>query len=696
MSTSTRFFGAVALCLLLGGCSYEPQFEQLSCTVDQDCAPGARCEAKVCVAAPDNADVDRPDVGSPDIGPQPDDSIPLIPARVEVEPALAEVSVGQTLSLVATVFDASANVLEDLDVTWSSSDDAIATVDQTGTVTAVALGSVQVRATLDDLFGAAEITVVAPAASVVVDPDMLTLGQGVSAQLTATALDANGEEVPDREAIWTSSAPDTVEVDEDGMITALVVGTATVTAEIDGLSASASITVEDNPVTNITIQPDEPVIAVQQIQTFEAVLTDDNGDIVDPRNRTISWSLSNMSVATLISGSEASARRVHGMRPGNVTLAVEVDNGATTVNTVHEIEVRLLLEQVSAGELHTCGVTPDRIAMCWGSNADGRLGTGGSASDQGTPTIVQGSALFREVHAGRALTCGLGLNGAVSCWGASGLTGASDGSSSDVPRPIDGGRTYAALAVGREHACAIDAAAGDVWCWGRGGDGQLGHSDTNDANAPVQVQFTPAGKPVALALGHNHSCVLTDTPQVWCWGRGEAGALGHGSDGDSDVPVAVSSALTFESIAAGRQFTCARTDTDEVHCWGTNASGQLGIGDLGVGSQNTPAMLSGVSMSAIALGEDHGCGLDASNGEVKCWGTPANFRLGNDNDTVQVAAPQATSGSMLGAAITAGDQHSCAIDLDSKPYCWGSNGSGRGGTNASDPLQVPSLVWSAP
>ena len=218
---------------------------------------------------------------------------------------------------------------------------------------------------------------------------------------------------------------------------------------------------------------------------------------------------------------------------------------------------------------------------------------------------------------------------------------------------------------------------------------------TTASNAPVLVDFTPPGNPVSLALGDEHSCVLTDTPKIWCWGRGQGGALGNGDSGDEDTPVEVMSAENFVEIGAGRQLSCARTAGDAVYCWGANMDGQLGIGDLGMMTANTPQLLPGVSFSNLGIGLAHCCGLDAANGEVQCWGNPGDYRLGNADDQNIADAPVVNAANLQALDVSSGSNFSCAIGMDNRPYCWGDNTAGRSGTSANDPIQMPELVWPA-
>lgn len=84
-----------------------------------------------------------------------------------------------------------------------------------------------------------------------------------------------------------------------------------------------------------------------------------------------------------------------------------------------------------------------------------------------------------------------------------------------------------------------------VYAWGRGEDGQLGLGDTSDQYKPVVVDILKDKSVVQIACGSGHTVVLTDEGQVFTWGRGDDGRLGHGDNGWKYVPRVVEALLPY-------------------------------------------------------------------------------------------------------------------------------------------------------
>lgn len=201
---------------------------------------------------------------------------------------------------------------------------------------------------------------------------------------------------------------------------------------------------------------------------------------------------------------------------------------------------------VSAGQYHTCAIRPDGTMQCWGMNTSGQLGATTTAQCGPTmatraacspqPVTLESDLRFKAVAAGGDHTCGLTTDGEAYCWGMNrvGQLGAPTSTEQSTPVAVEGGRRYDELASGMDFTCARTA-EGTVWCWGSNGSGQIGVADSTDHPTPVQVTLpAPA---LSIGAGTAHACAVVQGPRIFCWGAGIEGQLGNGRRADSRIPV---------------------------------------------------------------------------------------------------------------------------------------------------------------
>ncbi|HEX3867653.1 MAG TPA: hypothetical protein VHV78_12910, partial [Gemmatimonadaceae bacterium] len=168
---------------------------------------------------------------------------------------------------------------------------------------------------------------------------------------------------------------------------------------------------------------------------------------------------------------------------------------------------------LSAGAAHTCGLTLDGSAFCWGSNSSGQLGDGTSIN-KGGPTVVSGGFKFQSIGTGNGWTCGLS-GGSAYCWGA--------GTNAKIPVAYTGVPAFSSMSVGAAHACALTS-DGSAYCWGDNSGGQLGDSTTTSRTAPTPVVTDLKFK--SISAGSQHTCAITTDGFVACWGTNVAGEIG--------------------------------------------------------------------------------------------------------------------------------------------------------------------------
>ncbi|MGQ0800042.1 MAG: RCC1 domain-containing protein [Pseudomarimonas sp.] len=342
------------------------------------------------------------------------------------------------------------------------------------------------------------------------------------------------------------------------------------------------------------------------------------------------------------------------------------------------------VQQIGAGENHSCALTAAGGVKCWGANYSGQLGDG-SNTDRTLPVDVPGlTSDVREIAVGHRHTCAVTTAGAVKCWGFNFFGQLGDGSSQDRLSAVDTvglGSGVEQIAAGGRHTCALRT--GDVVnCWGANGHFQL----ANDGDENSQLTPTPviglSGSVTAMDLGGDHSCVLLGDGTVKCWGRNDVGQLGNGDNARSGRPVDVVGLLPgVKAIAIGQEHGCALQADSTLRCWGLNFSGQLGDGGSTQSfAPRATAQLPG-PMQAVSVGEEHSCAL-ANSGAVLCWGLNFFGQLG-DGTQIQRLLPVAVSGLNAGvSAIAIGGFHGCALRAGGVS-CWGANAFGQLGNGSS-------------
>src|ERR1051326_3380139 len=216
-------------------------------------------------------------------------------------------------------------------------------------------------------------------------------------------------------------------------------------------------------------------------------------------------------------------------------------------------------------------------------------------------------------------------SGGVKCWGLS----TNINRSTPVDLKDSNGVDLSGIAqisVGDFHTCALTTSGG-IKCWGTNNRGQLGDGTSTDRTTPVDVigLTSPVGQ---ITAGVEHTCALTTSGAVKCWGYNFYGQLGVSDNTDRSTPVDVKdfSGVNLSGVAqirAGGNHTCAVTTAGGAKCWGLNQFGA--VGDGSTTNRNTAYDVkdsSGVNLSGVVQigpGQSHTCGL-TTNGGDQCWG----------------------------------------------------------------------------
>jgi alpha-tubulin suppressor-like RCC1 family protein len=287
--------------------------------------------------------------------------------------------------------------------------------------------------------------------------------------------------------------------------------------------------------------------------------------------------------------------------------------------------------------------------------------------------------------------CAVRDNGDVDCWGDNFFGMLGNGELVEAytltetkPQKVVGLPPATQVSVGYVHTCALTRAGG-VYCWGYGGDGELGNGGTQSSAAAVPVKGLEAGISF-LSVGEEKSCAVKSADgSVWCWGESlyfPSPTSSCPGSPDTCVPAQVTGLTTrATSVSVGFDAACAVLEGGGVECWGGTFEGELGDGSLESGSLTPVPVMNLTNATAVSVGYGFVCAL-TGGGAVDCWGYVGNIGLSPTGNLI----PVGVSGLSNVSAIAAGQTDVCALEQGGKVVCLGLGGDGQlgiGPTNVS-------------
>lgn len=251
----------------------------------------------------------------------------------------------------------------------------------------------------------------------------------------------------------------------------------------------------------------------------------------------------------------------------------------------------------------------------------GGLSFGFIAAGSASPTLIV-----------NAETCGISTAGSVYCWGGS----VQSDTAQTHPRLIETPTPLVALFIGGFGRLGLDA-GGTVW--------QFWWAAATEHEQVADFRFE------AIAVGKEHACGLDAAGSVYCWGNnGLGGQLGNGTVTGVFRPTQVVSSAAFVQISASSYHTCGvRTDMS-LTCWGMDDERQLGLGRRGSQEctaagftdrcEPSPALVTGATQRwrSVTAGGNHTCAI-SDVGFLYCWGRNRSFQAGGEDDTRPVEVP---------------------------------------------------------
>ncbi|XP_071722519.1 ultraviolet-B receptor UVR8-like [Rutidosis leptorrhynchoides] len=307
---------------------------------------------------------------------------------------------------------------------------------------------------------------------------------------------------------------------------------------------------------------------------------------------------------------------------------------------------RLLL--ISAGASHSVALLSGNVVCSWGRGEDGQLGHG-DAEDRLTPTHL--SALD--------------------------------------------GLDIISVTCGADHTIAYSQSSPEVYSWGWGDFGRLGHGNSSDLFTPQPIKALQGLRIKQIACGDSHCLAVTMEGEVLSWGRNQNGQLGLGTSEDSPVPQKIQSfqGVPIKMVAAGAEHTAAVTEDGNLYGWGWGRYGNLGLGDRNDRSIPEKVFAENVEkMVMVACGWRHTISV-SNTGKLYTYGWSKYGQLGHGDfeDHLVPHKLEALQGSFI-AQISGGWRHTMALTSDGKLYGWGWNKFGQVGVgdyvDHCSPVQV--------
>uniref|UniRef100_A0A8C1RPW7 E3 ubiquitin-protein ligase HERC1 n=1 Tax=Cyprinus carpio TaxID=7962 RepID=A0A8C1RPW7_CYPCA len=345
----------------------------------------------------------------------------------------------------------------------------------------------------------------------------------------------------------------------------------------------------------------------------------------------------------------------------------------------------ILIKCIEAGQYCTFSVSADGAVKACGKGSYGRLGLGDS-NNQSMPKklVLEPPRTMRKVSSSKGSdghTLAVTAEGEVFSWGDGdyGKLGHGNSATQKYPKIIQGpllGKVVVCVSAGYRHSAAVTN-DGELYTWGEGDFGRLGHSDSHSRNMPTLVKDISGVGQVACGSSHTIA-VAQDGRIVWSFGGGDNGKLGHGDTNRVYRPKVIEALHGFiiRKVCAGSQSSLALTSAGQVFAWGCGSC-------LGCGSSETtslrPRLIEELSITKII---DISCGdshclhyLLTLKNEVFAWGNNAMGQCGQGHTSTPVTKPKKVIG-LEGVSIqqiTAGTSHSLAwtaVPTDRQLVAW--------------------------
>ncbi|XP_060677257.1 probable E3 ubiquitin-protein ligase HERC1 isoform X2 [Hemiscyllium ocellatum] len=336
----------------------------------------------------------------------------------------------------------------------------------------------------------------------------------------------------------------------------------------------------------------------------------------------------------------------------------------------------------------------------WGSNSSHQLAEG-TLEKILQPKLAHGFANAQTIEAGQYCTFAISEDGSVKACGKGsyGRLGLGDSNNQSAPKkltfePHRSIRKISSSKGSDGHTLAVTA-EGDIFSWGDGDYGKLGHGNSATQKYPKLIQGPLLGKiVVCVSAGYRHSASVTSDGELYTWGEGDFGRLGHSDSHSRNLPTLVKDISSVGQVACGSSHTIAVSqDGRTVWSFGGGDNGKLGHGETNrVYRPKVIECLQGLYIRKVCAGSQSSLAL-TSAGQVFAWGCGSCLGSGSSETTALRPRLIEELNSTKIIDISCGDSHCLALTHDNEVYAWGNNAMGQCGQgHTSTPIAKPKKV----
>lgn len=401
-------------------------------------------------------------------------------------------------------------------------------------------------------------------------------------------------------------------------------------------------------------------------------------------------------------------RNVRGRRYNHNYYNTDINNSRSGVSSSEDDGDGMFVGNMNPQQRYSYEQNPykyaqggDRLAVyCFGRGEDGQLGLGDtSAHDEPIYVDSLRGIGVKDVACGSGHTVVLTVDGEIMSWGRGddGRLGQNSFEWKYVPRSVVAlqGISITHITCGSYHTAAVSS-NGELYTWGGGMYGKLGHGNERGHSQPKRVEALVGAIVSSVACGSRHTAIVTSKGKVYSWGDRENGVAGHSDPEGHQYTPKIIEALDNEKVtqisACGFHTGCL-TEDGKVYTWGEGKFGRLGSGnERHCTSPRIVESFVGQSPTQIACGGFHSAVITA-DGRLATFGGGEHGQLGHGNfsNKLKPAFVKALEGVFI-SQISCGWSHTVALSSNGQVFTWGNNDHGKLGLGSRKKASSPQLV----